>query len=244
VIVPLVEDDEGGMATSVEGAASLLRDNWEAAAHLRAIESPPAAIEIVHGQMKAAERDARMERFRSGETSVLVGTTVLEVGVDVPEATVMLILDADRFGVAQLHQLRGRVGRGVWQSYCILVSSLYPAAGAGATEEQQLVKARLDALVDHSDGFVLAELDFELRREGHLLGLEQSGLPPLRIASLAEPRHRELSHQARNEAERMVDSQGALQPGLEAFGRELARGWLARVGSGEVLGAEDAPSGA
>src|SRR5262249_16309907 len=146
VIVPLVEEDDSAGATSVEQAAAMLRDNWNEAARLRALDPPPPpAIEIVHGQMKAAERDARMERFRSGGVSVLVGTTVLEVGVDVPEATVMLILDADRFGVAQLHQLRGRVGRGPWASYCILVSSLYPRGGGEPTDDQQVVRERLDA---------------------------------------------------------------------------------------------------
>src|SRR4029078_13628143 len=115
-------------------------------------------IEIVHGQMKASDRDARMERFRSGEAQVVVGTTVLEVGVDVPEATVMLILDADRFGLAQLHQLRGRVGRGEAVSYCVLVSERYPH-GAPAGDDEAQVKARLDALAATSDGFALAELD-------------------------------------------------------------------------------------
>ncbi len=245
VIVPLVEDDETANATSVEQAAALLRDNWAEAAGLRHLDpAPPATIEIVHGQMKASERDARMERFRSGETSVLVGTTVLEVGVDVPEATVMLILDADRFGVAQLHQLRGRVGRGVWQSYCILVSSLYPRGGGDATDDQEVVRERLDALVEFSDGFVLAEKDFELRREGELLGLQQSGFPPLRVATLSNPRHRELSLVAREQAERLVDDAGGLRPGLDAFGYELMHGWLVRVGSGDVLAADEVSIGA
>ena len=202
----------------------------------------PATIEIVHGQMKASERDERMERFRHGDTTVLVGTTVLEVGVDVPEATVMLILDADRFGVAQLHQLRGRVGRGEQQSYCILVSSLYPsrmASEASQTDDQRLVKARLDALVKHTDGFVLADLDFELRGEGEMLGLQQSGLPPLRVASLAKRGHRELSMVARAQAETLVDPDGHLFPGHEALERELTRGWLARIGTGDVLRADE-----
>src|SRR5205823_5905653 len=110
-------------------------------------------------------------------------TTVLEVGVDVPEATVMMILDADRFGLAQLHQLRGRVGRGEAASYCVLVSERYPASADGADDEQAAVKARLDALANTTDGFALAELDLEQRREGELLGLTQSGLPPFRVAS-------------------------------------------------------------
>ena len=156
---------------------------------------------------------------------MLVGTTVLEVGVDVPEATVMLILDADRFGLAQLHQLRGRVGRGEAQSYCILVSD---SADETAT-------ARLTALATHTDGFELAELDLELRREGELLGLHQSGLPTLRIASLRNKDDRERAARARGVAERLVDEPGALRPGNEALAVELRAGWLARVGAGEVL---------
>ncbi len=107
VVVPLVEDDPEQGALSVENGAAIVRDNWEAAARVAGVEPPPLNIEIVHGQMKASERDERMDRFRRGEAQVLVGTTVVEVGVDVPEATVMLVLDADRFGLAQLHQLRG-----------------------------------------------------------------------------------------------------------------------------------------
>jgi ATP-dependent DNA helicase RecG len=175
--------------------------------------------------MKAADRDATMELFRRGELDVLVGTTVLEVGVDVPEATVMLVLDADRFGLAQLHQLRGRVGRGEAQSYCILVSD-----SADAT-----ARARLDALESLTDGFELAEMDLELRREGELLGLHQSGLPTLRIASLRDRRDRERAERARAVAERLVDESGALRPGNEALAAELRDGWLARVGAGEVL---------
>ncbi len=124
--------------------------------------------------MKAADRDAEMTRFRDGELDVLVGTTVVEVGVDVPSATMMVIEGADRFGLAQLHQLRGRVGRGTVESFCVLVSD--------TTDE--VAQARLKAVAELRDGFELAERDFELRREGDVLGLVQSGLPQLRVASL------------------------------------------------------------
>jgi ATP-dependent DNA helicase RecG len=137
----------------------------------------------------------------------------------------MLILDADRFGLAQLHQLRGRVGRGESQSYCILVSD----------SADETARARLVALQEHTDGFELAELDLELRREGELLGLHQSGLPTLRIASLRNKEDRELAARARELAEKLVDGDGALRPGNEALAVELQRGWLARVGAGEVL---------
>lgn len=226
VVVPLVEEDEESAARSADEVAAALPDQLaEAAARLGLPEKPAPRIGVVHGQMKASARDATMDRFRGGDLDVLVGTTVLEVGVDVPEATVMLILDADRFGLAQLHQLRGRVGRGEAQAYCILVSdSDDPTAGA-----------RLNALESHTDGFELAELDLELRREGELLGLNQSGLPTLRIASLRNKEDRDRAAIARELAEELVDAEGALRPGNEALALELQRGWLARVGAGEVM---------
>ncbi len=226
VVVPLVEEDEETAARSAdEVAAALPAQLAEAAARMSLPEEPAPRIGVVHGQMKPAKRDATMDLFRLGELDVLVGTTVLEVGVDVPEATVMLILDADRFGLAQLHQLRGRVGRGEAQAYCILVSD----------SEDETAKARLAALAGHNDGFELAELDLELRREGELLGLHQSGLPTLRIASLRNREDREMAARAREVAERLVDADGALRPGSEALAVELQHGWLARVGAGEVL---------
>jgi ATP-dependent DNA helicase RecG len=186
--------------------------------------------------MKASERDERMERFRSGVAQIVVGTTVLEVGVDVPEATVMLVLDADRFGLAQLHQLRGRVGRGEAQSYCVLVSERYPADPENpATDEEATVAARLGALVATNDGFALAEMDLEQRREGKLLGLSQSGLPPLRVASLSRTEHRQLSARARELAEQLLDDHGRLPAQYETLEHEVSTGWLKRVGAGEVL---------
>jgi ATP-dependent DNA helicase RecG len=236
VVVPLVDDDEEAGARSVEEAAEFVRHNWPAA--LAAAGDGPAEprLEIVHGQLRAAERDERMERFRRGEVDVLVGTTVLEVGVDVPEATVMLIFDADRFGLAQLHQLRGRVGRGEHQSWCVLVSDRYPSSEP-RDEEEGVVKARLDALVENDDGFALAELDLEQRREGELLGLHQSGLPPLRVASLGRARHRRLSASARAVAEELLDDEGRLPAHHARLEDELSHGWLRRVGAGEVLSA-------
>jgi ATP-dependent DNA helicase RecG len=226
VVVPLVEEDEESAARSADEVAAILPERFRLAADRMGVPvDPEPRIGVVHGQMKAAARDVVMDRFRRGELDVLVGTTVLEVGVDVPEATVMLILDADRFGLAQLHQLRGRVGRGEAQSYCILVSD--------STDDT--ARARLDALATHDDGFELAELDLELRREGELLGLHQSGLPTLRIASLRNKEDRERAAQARVLAERLLDDRGALLPGFERLENELREGWLARVGAGEVL---------
>jgi ATP-dependent DNA helicase RecG len=252
VIVPLVHppeegDDDGPFPvgpppTDVETAERLVRDAWPAACALAGEPSLPLRLEVVHGQMKAVDRDAAMRRFRDGEADVVIGTTVLEVGVDVPEATVMIVLDAERFGIAQLHQLRGRVGRGSDPSGCVLVSGAWPDPAipdADLPPDALVVRRRLDALRRHHDGFLLAELDFELRREGQLLGLEQSGLPPLRVASLARPAHRELSAEARRRAEEWVDEAGRVVPELAAFESELLRGWLARVGAGDVIGGDE-----
>ena len=133
-------------------------------------------VDLVHGRMKGADKDAAMARFAAGETRLLVATTVIEVGVDVPEATVMVIEHAERFGLAQLHQLRGRIGRGAEPSTCLL---LYKAP-LGET-----AKARLAILRETEDGFRIAEEDLRLRGEGDLLGTRQSGMPGFRIARLS-----------------------------------------------------------
>ena len=147
---------------------------------------------LLHGRLPAAEKEAVMERFRAGELDVLVATTVIEVGVDVPNATVMVILDADRFGIAQLHQLRGRVGRGAHVSQCWLV-----------TQEIEGENPRVSALVDSTDGFHLAEVDLDLRGEGTLMSTAQKGRSDLKLASLR--RDRELVARAREVAFELVD---------------------------------------
>ncbi|MDH4076833.1 MAG: ATP-dependent DNA helicase RecG [Acidimicrobiia bacterium] len=149
---------------------------------------------LLHGRLTPAEKDQTMELFRSGHLDVLVATTVIEVGVDVPNATVMVILDADRFGIAQLHQLRGRVGRGAHASTCWLV-------GGATTPDGE---ARLQALVDSTDGFELAEVDLDLRGEGTILGERQKGRNDLKLASLR--RDREVVGQARQAAIELVDA--------------------------------------
>lgn len=146
-------------------------------------------VGLIHGRMKAAEKDAAMAAFSSGETRILVATTVIEVGVDVPDATVMVIEHAERFGLAQLHQLRGRIGRGDKASTCLL---LY-AQPLGET-----AKARLKIMRDTEDGFVIAEEDLKLRGAGELLGTRQSGLPEFRLADMAE--HGDLLAIARDDA--------------------------------------------
>jgi ATP-dependent DNA helicase RecG len=226
----------------VATAVALLEAAWPEAAMVGGVPDTPLRPAVVHGQMKAAERDTTMERFRAGEVDVLIGTTVLEVGVDVPQATVMIVLDAERFGVAQLHQLRGRVGRGRWPSVCALVTDALPdpAIPDERLDDARLaVRKRLGAVSDTTDGFALAELDFQLRGEGKLLGLQQSGLPPLRVADLSTAGHRALSARAREQAESLVDEGGRLRPGLDALEAELVGGWLARVGAGDVLTADE-----
>jgi ATP-dependent DNA helicase RecG len=188
----------------------------------------PLRVGLVHGRLKPADRDAEMARFRDGALDVLVGTTVVEVGVDVPDATLMIVEGAERFGLAQLHQLRGRVGRGSGASFCVLVSD----AAEGTTEHE-----RLRSVAATTDGFALAERDFELRREGDVLGLAQSGLPRLRVATLANPEHRELAARARAHAERLVGEDGELPAEPPALPAELERGWLRRVFAGDPASA-------
>ena len=229
VVVPLISADP------VEGEADLDDEALVASAAIAAEAEAarltgllaPIRVGLVHGRLKAADRDAEMARFRDGEIQVLVGTTVVEVGVDVPEATLMIIEGADRFGLAQLHQLRGRVGRGTVESFCVLVSD--------TTDET--ARARLEAIRDLHDGFELAERDWELRREGDVLGLIQSGLPRLRVASLQREGHRELAVAARQAAELLLDAEGRLRPGHEPLAHELRSGWLSRVAEADPAGA-------
>ena len=200
----------------------------EVLARLRA-QLPALRIGLVHGRMRADERDAEMARFRDGGLDVLVGTTVVEVGVDVPEASMMIVLNADRFGLSQLHQLRGRVGRGTAASYCVLVADI---------EADSVARARLKAIHDSDDGFLLAEQDWRLRGEGDVLGLTQSGLPRMRLARLANEDDQRLAVACRAEAEAMLDERGQLLPEYGAFGAVLADGWLADIAAGEGVDEE------
>ncbi len=156
-----------------------------------------ARVRLVHGQMKPAERDDAVEAFARGEATVLVATTVIEVGIDVPEASIIVIEHAERFGLAQLHQLRGRVGRGRAQSSCLL---LYKGP-LGET-----ARSRLDIMRETEDGFLIAEEDLRLRGEGELIGTKQSGVPAFRIARLEH--HGTLLAEARDEAQELVGEAG------------------------------------
>nr|WP_242868811.1 ATP-dependent DNA helicase RecG [Desulfotomaculum copahuensis] len=202
VVCPLVEESE---KLDVQAAVDL-------AAALAAGPLKSCRTGLLHGRLKAAEKEQVMHAFRGGEIDVLVATTVVEVGVDVPNATVMVILDADRFGLAQLHQLRGRVGRGAHQSYCILVS--------GARTEE--ARTRLAAMTATTDGFVLAEKDLQLRGPGEFTGTRQSGLPDLKIADLV--RDWRALETARSEAVKLITADPDLTaPEHRALAEELKR---------------------
>ncbi|MBQ4528766.1 MAG: ATP-dependent DNA helicase RecG [Clostridia bacterium] len=164
VVCPLVEESEIIEASSVENIIEELRNTYLSG----------LSVECVHGKMKADEKDRIMKKFKDKEIDVLVSTTVIEVGVDVANATVMLIENAERFGLSQLHQLRGRVGRGEYKSYCILVSD-------GTTDS---CKERMKIMTQTSDGFVIAQKDLELRGSGQFFGTRQHGVPELKVANL------------------------------------------------------------
>ena len=210
-VCPLVEESEKVDLAAAEERASMLK---------RVLGSK---VGLMHGRMKGPERDAAMAKFKSGETSILVATTVIEVGVDVPEATIMVVEHAERFGLAQLHQLRGRVGRGKDKSSCLLI--YHGPLGETA-------KARLKTMRETDDGFVIAEEDLRLRGAGDLLGTQQSGMPLFRLADLAA--HADLLAVARDDAQLVLTRDPELQsPRGEAlrtllylFGRDEAVRYL------------------
>ncbi len=183
VVYPLITESEKSDLKNLEEGYEALKDIF-----------PEFRISRVHGRMKPAEKDAEMQRFVSGETQILVATTVIEVGVNVPNASVMVILDAQRFGLSQLHQLRGRVGRGADQSYCILVTTYQLSAET---------RKRIDIMCETNDGFRIAEADLKLRGPGDLEGTQQSGMAfDLKIADIA--RDGQLVQLAREEAQKIV----------------------------------------
>jgi ATP-dependent DNA helicase RecG len=205
VVCPLIEESETSQARAAEGEAE----------RLRRVELKDYRVGLLHGRLRPAERRELMGRFKAGELDVLVATTVIEVGVDVPNATIMIVQEADRFGLAQLHQLRGRVGRGAEQSYCLLISRQREELTDNAQE-------RLQALVDSTDGFELAEKDLELRGEGQLMGTRQAGISEFRFTRLRADRP--LLERARAAAEGLVGYKGPLADEVERmFGeRDLA----------------------
>ncbi len=188
VVCPAIDESEAISAATAIAEADRLR-----LGPLRSVR-----VAVVHGQLRSAERDEVMRAFQAGEIDVLVTTSLVEVGIDVSGATVMIIEGAEHFGLAQLHQLRGRVGRGTSKSYCLLFSQ----------SETGTAQQRLSALLDTTDGFVLAERDLEIRGEGQVMGARQAGLPDLKLARLAHDR------EALSKARRLASELLADDPGL------------------------------
>lgn len=207
ILCPLIEESEAVAAqAAVVEYERLSRDVF-----------PDLRLGLLHGRMSSKDKDATMESFRAGELDILVSTPVIEVGIDIPNATVMLIESADRFGLSQLHQLRGRVGRGQAQSYCMLL----------AENPGEVGRQRLDIIENTRDGFKLAEEDLKLRGPGEFFGTRQSGLPDLRMASISDVA---LLETARREAEELFQA----DPGLEREEHRLLAGEMSRVWSGTV----------
>ena len=179
-----------------------LRNAKSEAARLSTEIFPDLNVGLVHGDMRSDDKEKAMAAFREGHTQVLVATTVVEVGIDVPNATVMLIEDAERFGLAQLHQLRGRIGRGEHASYCVLCTDLDPSAES-TDVTVRVAFERLRALVESGNGFDLAIVDLRQRGEGQLFGARQSGMPQLKMARVLE--HADVVKQARDLAVAILD---------------------------------------
>ena len=209
VVYPVIEESEAMKAAQ------------QMYLHLSQKVFPDIRVGLLHGKLKNDEKEAVMDQFRRGEVKILVSTTVIEVGVDVPNATVMVIEQAERFGLSQLHQLRGRVGRGGEQSYCILVTG---KLGDSARE-------RIRTMVDSSDGFYIAEMDLKLRGPGEFFGTKQSGLPALRIANII--RDKEILELARGEAQSFISNPPS-QDQLRRAVTYLREHWQRRYGLVQV----------
>jgi ATP-dependent DNA helicase RecG len=215
ILYPLVEESDKVEARSaVEESGRLRRDVF-----------PDLKVDLLHGRLKSKEKDVVMDRFRRGETDVLVSTSVIEVGIDVPNATVMLIEGADRFGLAQLHQFRGRVGRGEHRSYCLLLSD----TASPDDPQTRTTWERLAAIEKTQDGFLLAEKDLELRGPGDFFGVRQSGLPTLRLASLSNV---QVLEQARAEAKAVFQHDPTLStPEHRLLAEQVTRFWRGQADS-------------
>jgi ATP-dependent DNA helicase RecG len=215
VVTPMIEEGESE-ATAELAAAAMLRKELE-------VLLPEARIDLLHGKMKAAQKDAVMERFKQGAFDLLVSTTVIEVGVDIPQASLMIIENAERFGLAQLHQLRGRVGRGRLDAYCILI----------AGEASRRTLQRLRVIEESADGFYIAEKDLELRGPGELRGLRQSGMPELRIGDLASDQ--QIIEQSRELAKAILQADPYLEQPQNALLRRELQARAEAIGFREVI---------
>ncbi|TAF58183.1 MAG: ATP-dependent DNA helicase RecG, partial [Flavobacterium sp.] len=191
IVYPLIQESEKmDFKDLMDGYESISRD----------FPLPDYSISILHGKMKPAEKDAEMKRFAEGKTNIMVATTVIEVGVNVPNASVMIIESAERFGLSQLHQLRGRVGRGADQSYCILMTSYKLTSDS---------KIRMETMVNSNDGFEIAEVDLKLRGPGDIMGTQQSGVLNLQIADLVKDK--DILLLARNYAFKVLNDDPSMQ---------------------------------
>ncbi len=209
VIYPLVEESENLDLKNATDSAKLLEEEF----------SPEYTIGLLHGRMKSAEKDALMQQFKAGKIHVLVATTVVEVGVDVPNASVMVIEHAERFGLSQLHQLRGRVGRGEYQSYCIMMADY---------KRSQEAKQRLQVMVETNDGFRIAEEDLAIRGPGEFIGTRQSGIPAFRVANLG--RDVAVLSQARDVAFELVEQDPELaKPEHHKLKEALLTRWAGKL---------------
>ncbi|MCP9454553.1 MAG: ATP-dependent DNA helicase RecG [Nitrospira sp.] len=230
VVYPLVEESEKtDLQAAIQGAERLKREDL-----------PEFRVGLVHGRLKAAEREAVMEAFTTGAIQVLVATTVIEVGVDVPNATVIMIEHAERFGLAQLHQLRGRVGRSQHQSYCVLMTGAVGCANGGrrrelteSVQQRSLARERLETLVRSNDGFMIAEEDLRLRGPGELLGVRQWGVPEFRVADVV--RDGDLLSEARREAEALLHADPDLtDPTHRELREAMVRVWGEKLDLGLI----------
>jgi ATP-dependent DNA helicase RecG len=230
VIYPLVEESEKtDLQAAIQGAEQLQNGEF---AEFR--------VGLLHGRMKTVEKETVMADFKTGATQLLVATTVIEVGVDVPNATIIMIEHAERFGLAQLHQLRGRVGRSTHQSYCLLMAANMGRGktqqGRRSQEHQQLMssaKERLEALVRSNDGFVIAEDDLRIRGPGEFFGLRQWGMPEFRVANLV--RDGDLLQQARQEAFSLLQSDPGLnEPAHQGLREAMLHKWEKKLDLGSI----------
>ncbi len=230
VVYPLVEESEKtDLQAAIQGAEQL--QNGEFAAF---------RVGLLHGRMKTAEKEAVMADFKAGAIQLLVATTVIEVGVDVPNATIIMIEHAERFGLAQLHQLRGRVGRSDHQSYCLLMAqgpaqrkSQFGRHGMGKEDSVSTARERLEALVRSNDGFVIAEEDLRIRGPGEFFGLRQWGMPEFRVANLV--RDGDLLQQARQEAFSLLQSDPGLnEPAHQGLRDAMLRKWEKKLDLGSI----------
>jgi len=206
IVFPLVEETE----------KSDLAAATESYEHLRETIFRGIPIALLHGRMKSADKEAVMSAFKSGETKILVATTVIEVGVDVPNATIMVIEHAERFGLTQLHQLRGRVGRGEKKSYCILITD--PSSKESGDDMSASILKRLETMVATNDGFRISEVDLELRGPGEFFGTRQHGLPELQVADIVKDA--KILFAARDEAFALVRQDPMLKKAENAASRE------------------------